>query len=264
MPRIYKICLFIALFLLSASVAWAGFNYDSAHNYFLIDSILKTGGSYILVGDAFAEKADTFAVSNNLIFSATGQFTSGSRQMSQNNFSTPSIKVQSSNPFTISTRDLNKNLILGTNTAGNGINIKMDNNLVLDSRGLTLIDLDNPAANTIYAPEVLTKSLVSLTGRPLEIGNLSTLTVASGISNVSASSIIMDGQPFCQKVTWAPTDTANSTADVTNNGVPTGGDASNDNCATNTGHSAQKACCPANYYIYNFSTAGKLVCCRAR
>ena len=68
MNKIFKICLAVVIFLASGSVAWASLNYDSSNNYFLIDSILKTGGDYILVGDAFDEISNSFSVSNNLIF----------------------------------------------------------------------------------------------------------------------------------------------------------------------------------------------------
>ena len=51
MSKIYKFCIVIAVFIATASVAWAGFNYNSAGNYFLVDSVLKIGGDYVLVGD---------------------------------------------------------------------------------------------------------------------------------------------------------------------------------------------------------------------
>ena len=54
MSKIFKICLVIAIFIASSSVAWAAFNYDSANNYFLLDSILKTGGDYVLIGDGLS------------------------------------------------------------------------------------------------------------------------------------------------------------------------------------------------------------------
>jgi hypothetical protein len=54
MNRIYTICLIVAIFWASAGAVYAAFNYDSARNYFLLDSILKTGGHYILIGDGLS------------------------------------------------------------------------------------------------------------------------------------------------------------------------------------------------------------------
>jgi hypothetical protein len=58
MNKIYKICIVITVFAATASVAWAGFNYNSAGNHFLVDSVLKIGGDYVLVGDDLSGYCD--------------------------------------------------------------------------------------------------------------------------------------------------------------------------------------------------------------
>ncbi len=162
MNKIYKICLIIAIFVLSSSVAWAGFNYDSANNYFLIDSIFKTGGDYILVGDALSgycedsnyvsqaecqvngstwnevlskinddgspgESTSFFAVSNNLIFPASGWFESGIRNMSKDEFSTNAISLLGDQNLNIKSIGGSGLLLIDANR------LKMNQNWAIDS-----------------------------------------------------------------------------------------------------------------------------------
>ena len=76
MTKVYKICLILALFICSASVAWAGINYDSLENHYLIDSVLRVDGDYIMIGDATPtgtmlgqQTTDSFfLMSGNLVF----------------------------------------------------------------------------------------------------------------------------------------------------------------------------------------------------
>ncbi|MCX6746028.1 MAG: hypothetical protein NTX00_03325, partial [Candidatus Parcubacteria bacterium] len=110
MNKIYKIFLSLALFLALTGIAWAGFNYESDKNYFLIDSFLNASGNYILVGNALnALPADVnaLAVSNNLIFlKDSSQFTDYyARKIAKNAqgyyFSTPNITIHSDSDFRI-------------------------------------------------------------------------------------------------------------------------------------------------------------------
>ncbi|MBD3359209.1 MAG: hypothetical protein GF365_00665 [Candidatus Buchananbacteria bacterium] len=187
MSRIFKICFIIALFIFSGSVAWAAFNYDSANNYFLIDSILKTGGDYVLIGEGLSgycendnyisqaqceannstwyevlskiaadgtetESTSFFAVSNNLIFPANARFISGVRSMNIDEFSTNAISVNSSNNFTIRTPGSSGTLSFFAGVIEMQQKFRIKNGLSFRS-GITANNFE------IHVPKVLTEKI---------------------------------------------------------------------------------------------------------
>ncbi len=274
MNKIFKICLISALFFATASAAVASLNYDSANNYFLIDSLLKSGGNYILVGNAFGEIANSFAVSNNLIFwQDEGLFTTddgirqmGTRQLGGNIESflkSNKILVKSTNndfqlsPVTGSlllespTIAINKNLIL---TGGLSLKANQDLNTIFD--------------NTIYSNKILTQSLklLDLNSDTLTVKSGTKLTVSSG-GTATAESITLGGDDFCKVVTWDTSDdisnlTAHKTVETINT-QSSGSDLCIDT-STNT-DTTSRACCPTNYFVFNLDVdTGKMICCRVQ
>lgn len=235
MNNIYKICLFIAIFLASGSLAWAGFNYDSSNNYFLLDAILKVGGNYVLVGDALAgycsnsayisqsqceangqiwyeqlkNEAGTgsgqfFAISNNLIFPATGKFDAGTnRQMDRDNFTTSAITVEGISNFKI---DVARQGIL-TMDAGqidmNGLNFIISREGA--AGGLSVASEFDPDNNTIKAWKLLTNKIqvfpfVNGKSPALDITDNAILELMPGGSASADKIITSDNIDVCKKV----------------------------------------------------------------
>jgi urease beta subunit len=238
MNKIYKICLFIALFIASASIVWAGFNYSSANNYFLVDSVLKIGGNYVLVGESLSgycenssyinqiqceiggstwkdllSKVDTagvvsesssfFAISNNLIFlKPNSRFVSGVRTMSSDEFSTNAITISSStNNLEITPQSGNSSLNLQANK------ILLLNNL-RSNKGVTLLtEADRPIGaisdNSLYVEQVIANSISTFGGGTLTIPAGTTLILNPG-GTASANSITIGGtEPgnnYCKKI----------------------------------------------------------------
>ena len=276
MTKIFKICLILALFFTSASVAWAGLNYDSARNYFLIDSLLKPGGNYFLVGSAFGEIPKSFAVSNNLVFWTDNSFftdTDNVRQMGVSGgksfLKTNQILVKSNNAFQIVPLTSGASLILEADK------IKMNQNFMINN-GLSFGATTALSSGYIEVERVLANALEVLDADDFIIPGDTKLTIASG-GTASAGSIKIGDKNFCQIFNWTVIN--NSTADKITKGAPwaiIGGDQKNDLlCPANGGEPtggtsayiyAQKTCCPVGYYIFNLDLdvdTGKMVCCQA-
>jgi len=277
MKRIETICFILAIFLTTASIAWASLNYDSSHNYFLLDSLLKSEGKHIIVGDSFAdvikysamENRDAFfGVSNNLIFldSVNGEFSSGQRQLDRNNMATPQISIFSNtNNFEISPIQASS-LSLGNNPQ---LNLTMNQNFY--AKSLTF-NQDTSAINiadyTIYANRVLTNNLISPSNTILIPADTTiTLDQNAPAGEVKATKIRWkdsDGtiKDFCQVITWnVNDDLANQTAEK--QGFETDYDCPQ---TTNDG----LACCSPGYLIFDINVHkivgtnnfGQLVCCK--
>lgn len=260
MNKIYKICLFLIIFIVSAAGAWAGFNYNSANNYFLVDSILKTSGGYLAVGKAFNDvlkKADNtdatnfFAVSNNLIFTNKdqGEFLSGLRQINKENFSSPAITLKNAgHDLLISSVGGSGPLNISANRILMNQSFNITKGLAFDGR-----DPSNISSNTIYANTVLAKSLelLSSSATALEIPSEDLLAISSKeeIAMLPDSKIKFDNKDFCQLKTW---DSASQYSNAYTNKIwpadPSGL------------HS-----CDSGYYVFdvnNVSSPGWIACCK--
>ena len=279
MNKVFKISLLVVIFLTLASVALASFNYDSANNYFLIDSILRTEGNYLLVGNAFNENlkkednsaaANFLAVSNSLIFlnrgdasSVGGLFSSGLRQASKNNFSSQAITIDNaSQNLLIEPIGGAKSLRLEANRILLNQNFKLQSGLAFDNR-----DLNQIASKTIYVDKVLATGLQSLTADSLLIPNGTLLNIPASAGNaISANEITFNNQPFCVVKTWNVADNITNAALIYGSfdaGVLASGELSCPDTSNDLSF-AKRTCCPQNYFVFDMdATAGKLVCCQA-
>ncbi len=258
MNNIYKICLFIALFIASASIAWAGFNYSSANNNFLVDSVLKIGGNYVLVGEALSgycedstyinqlqcelggstwnellskvntegnvtESDSFFAISNNLIFlTPNSRFVSGVRTMSKKEFSTNAITISSSN----------KNLEIKPQSGKGTLSLQANKILLLNNlksnEGVSFLDHENLniSNNAIYVEQVVADELIFFGDGTLTIPTDTTLKVSPG-GTASADSITIgigdnNEKDYCVKIDLTPVherNLTNAVADGNTNGV---------------------------------------------
>ncbi len=205
MHLVSKICLIIAAFFALSSIAWAGFNYESLSNSFVIDSVFKSGGNYIMVGNSLdnslypagATKVSAFfGVTNNLIFlnpeakfctisNSTDNTCTGSRQIQKTDgeyiFKTKSVSVNSSNDFGLYPKPGSATLFLEAQT------IETQSDLYLNQgRNYGSLNLSNnakPLINSIYAPRVSANELRLFPGANQYI-NISSGTTLSLISSI--------------------------------------------------------------------------------
>jgi hypothetical protein len=279
MNKIYKICLLIAVFVFSSSVAWAGFNYDSANNYFLIDSIFKTDGDYILVGDALSgycendnyisqaecqvngsdwkevlskinangstsESTSFFAVSNNLIFPASGRFASGVRNMSKDEFSTNAISLLGGQNLNIKSIGGSGLLLIDANR------LEMNQNWAIDS-GLSFTNNTAPDYN-IIVEKTKAVNLNILDGDLMgfDSGNL----IAKASQEINANDIYFSNEngrseDLCVKIIL---DQGDDNYSLSGKWAPD--------------QIGDRTTCPSNYWVYDLdadSTASNaMICCR--
>lgn len=203
-----KICLIIAAFFALSSIAWAGFNYESLNNYFMIDSVLKSGGDYIMVGNALNSSLVTegpistsnptskfLAVTNNLIFlnpearfctilNPNDDSCTGTRQIQKIGnayvFKTKSVAINSGNDFGIYPKPGYANLSLEAN------NITIKSDLLLNQErnyGSLTLTQAIPPIQSIYAPIVSANEIKLFQGGSQYI-NISSGTVLKLISNI--------------------------------------------------------------------------------
>jgi len=265
MKRCYKICLICALFFFLASGVFAGFNYDSARNYFLIDSILKMQGNIISVGSALNESlkkedgtANTnfFGVSNNLIFmNKDGKFVSGPREFNKDFFQTLGITYKPLNQS--ADHDL---LIMPIGGAGalnlvaNNLkiyqNFRIKNGLALDGREINKIE-----KNTLYVDTVDAQTFNLLTPASLNLSLASETIFSINFSaQLTADEIKFDNSDFCKGVSWAIADDSVNGADTT-----VKAEEPSYNCDGD-----RSKCCDINYFVFTIdANKGKMVCCRA-
>ncbi|MCX6743826.1 MAG: hypothetical protein NT116_06385, partial [Candidatus Parcubacteria bacterium] len=145
------------------------------NNYFIIDSVFKSGGNYIMVGNALdnslitegaAKTSDFFAVTNNLIFLNTDakfctiagpsdNTCTGSRQIQKENgiydFKTQKITINSSSDFGIFPKPDSPTLSLDAQK------ITIESNLFLNQEsnyGSLTLTSDLAPIQSIYAPIV--------------------------------------------------------------------------------------------------------------
>jgi hypothetical protein len=300
--NIYKICLFSAIFLALTGTAWAGFNYDSSNNYFLLDSVLKSGGDYILVGNAFDRvlKTETgstsafFGVSNNLIFLNTdSEFCTilnqtdtacglGSRQIRKingiYNFTTKGITINSTaQPFEIYPQTSDSPLYFtGTTLLNADFSLHQETNYT----SLTLTN-DVPSANNIYAPQLVTNKIGILGSETWIIGSGLRLET-SPVGPLEGTAEMLPGKGivymsgankknFCYVKTWNVADNKANGGPVseTDNNVSADTSGCTDTSqgtrqGQNAVDQAKRACCAENYFVFDMdANNGKMVCCRA-
>jgi len=266
MKRCYKICLICALFFFLASGVFAGFNYDSARNYFLIDSILKMQGNIISVGSALNESlkkedgtANTnfFGVSNNLIFmNKEGKFVSGPREFNKDFFQTLGITYKPLNQS--ADHDL---LIMPIGGAGslnleaNNLriyqNFRIKNGLALDGREINKIE-----KNTLYVNRIDAQTFNLLTPALLNLSLASETIFSINFSaQLTADEIKFDNQNFCQRETWDTSDDSANGADSATRSL----EEQSYNCDGN-----RSQCCDINYFVFTIdANNGKMICCQA-
>ncbi|MFC1598920.1 hypothetical protein ACFL2U_02870 [Patescibacteria group bacterium] len=299
MNKIYIISLIIAVFLCSASFAWAGFNYDSLGNYYLLDSILKLDGNYIAVGDVVPTSAlDVLLMSGNMIFLGNGPFDGAvERKIGVDGDETfilsNKIFVQSdTNPFIIASAKGQLNIESNNNT------IEIDSGLKVAPKGLSLLpevdqSMNKVLAGTLYAEQVLADEIRLLTNNDIIIPKGTQLTLgrnaavdateATGAASAFANEILIDNKTFCKFISWSiEGHKANATMDGPAKGdIWTGtnqGDLpNNSSCPVDGGVATvggggltytSKTCCPENHYVFDLDATGdgsraKMVCCRA-
>jgi len=299
MKKIILICLIIGLSLVAATYVYAGFNYSSVGNYFLVDSVLKVGGDYLLVGEGLSgycdnsayinqtqcELADStwnqtlskideggvesqsdsfFAVSNNLIFlSPDGEFISGVRKMNNNEFSTNAITISSSS----------KNLEISPQPNVADLNLKTNRILVVNdlvsSQGISFnsdyTNVINP--NSLYSNQVMAQELNVIDDSQIIVPTENKITLTSG-GNATASRILVGGADMCQKITW------NTNQDITNVGRTGCGAGAGCDIALSspgstcmgglTASTTRRTCCPDGYFVFDLdANAASIICCRA-
>jgi hypothetical protein len=299
MNKIYIISLIIAVFLCSASFAWAGFNYDSLGNYYLLDSILKLDGNYIAIGDVVPTSAlDVLLISGNLIFLGNGPFNGGVERK---------IGVDGDETFILSNKilvksDVNPFIIASArgqlSIESNSNIIEIENGFKVRPKGLSVLPaIDQPMnkvlAGTLYANEVYANEVRLLTNNDIIIAKGTQLTLgrnatvdaneAAGLASAFADEILIDNHAFCRFVSWSiETHKANATMDGPTKGdIWTGtnqGDLpNNSSCPVEGGVAVlggggltytSKTCCPVNHYVFDLDANGdgsraKMVCCRA-
>lgn len=299
--NILKICLIFAAFLTFAGTAWAGFNYNSVGNYFLIDSALKSGGDFILIGNAFNEelKNETgattafFAASNNIIFlgsnskfctiiNDTDLSCTGSRQIQKiggiYDFKTMGVTIKSEDKdFEIWPPEKTPQLTLTGKVAMNAnFILRKDTNY----SGLTLTP-NTASANNIFASKILTNEIRVIGSDVWNIGvNMRLELIAGGEAEIKAEKNIIYttgltpasavAKNFCYTQSWSfATMVANAMA---NKG--SGDQATSTSLCTDNGGAPYFVdgypivCCAKKYYIFDMSfdpasKTGKIVCCRA-
>lgn len=221
MKLVYKICLIFGAFFALAGVAWARFNYESLTNNFLIDSILKSGGDYIIVGNALdnslvtegtTETSKFFAVTNNLIFSGDdakfctitnpGDDTcTGSRQIQKNSegdfdFKTKSISIDNTKSLYVSPlagRD-------GYNLYLEAPKITANKDLVLNNASFTLSDAVTLLSNSVYAPIIAANKISKYDNTYIDIGNSNQVSVLSSVKAKQMRAITVTGATAGQPV----------------------------------------------------------------
>jgi len=291
MNKFYLFCLIIAVFLCSASIAWAGFNYDSLGNYFLLDSILKIDGNYLAVGDVTpTSPLDILLVGGNMIFLGPGPFDGAVERK---------IGVDGSESFILTNKinvKTDKHRFIIASAAGQ-LNIDSNNNTIIVNRGfkvhpkgMSLLSAANQPLNkvlhgTLYVNQVLAKEIRLLTGNNLIIpkGAQLELQAYSASYSATANEILIGNKSYCQVVSWGiEGHKANAGMDGPAKGdIWTGtnqGDLPNNGNCPSTGGIAvvggggltytTKTCCPENYYVFDLDASGngsraKMVCCRA-
>jgi len=228
MIKISKICLFLAIFLTSSSVAWAGFNYDSVRNYFIIDVGFKNDGDYFLIGqdlsgycldpniasrslceltstwkEELKDKSNNnvtefFAVSNKLIFiNPASKFTDASREMDVDSFETEKIEVNSDQVFTVQERDTAVALDI---EAGNIImhnNFVANNGLKITNSAVTLTP-GSIFTNTVYAGVVKLLPIPETGYGELDVSSLK----INGSDLVKTDNVYIGSDPICKIVSW--------------------------------------------------------------
>lgn len=287
MNKIFKICIILAIFLASASLAWAGLNYDSARNYYLLDSALKIGGSYIVVGSALTSHADSLVASNNIILTdKTGLFSSSDNPTSQElgiasneaYIKTPSVTLDneadlkifaSGSPLVISSAPDTLHLELNSD-------LRLLKNLLIGQGTITA------SSGNIYVSEIRAKNILLLTAQALAItsGNQIVIKSADG-DDASADSILLGDEQFCEVVDYSVA------VENSRQNVKIDSDKSNDksiddmDCTdlnadtTADDKSANRTCCREGYYVFDiwegrqwdpkenkYIGKGIMVCCR--
>jgi len=285
MNKIIKNIVIIIGFVLSATVVYAGFNYNSAMNYFFVDSALKIGGNYVLVGDALDEEAiilaagddQYFAVSGNIIFKGTdSQFLGGDKNLEAGEFSTSKIEVRY-HDFEIYNKDgslvieapeivFNKALVInqGDNiVAGNELGLSVNNNYPLPN---------TVQVNDLYVNEIYTLAIAG--GSKIQVNDNTVFEIDSG-KTVSADSIIYGGSEFCQRKNYNVSahkpggdnnnDDGYGIGMVDSETIPRDGGVDYNYCGNKTDGTVQISCCDPGYYIFDIDVEeGKMICCRYR
>lgn len=212
----------------------------------------------MLVGNAFNEnlkKQDNsistnfLAVSNNLIFlnsgdanNIGGQFSSGLRQVSKNNFSSQAITIDNSQNLQLEPVGGAKSLSLEANRILLNQNFRLRSGLAFDVRSVNQI-----SNRTIYVDKVLASGLQNLTAdNPLQISNSTVLNIPATAGAVTADKITFGAKDLCVVKTWTVVDnTLKQGVGVADSPIIT-------------------ADCPPNYFVFDLdASAGKMVCCQA-
>jgi len=297
MTKIYKICLILALFICSASVAWAGINYDSLENHYLIDSVLRVDGDYIMIGDATPTgtmlgqtTTDSFLlISGNLVFLGQGPFDAGlDRKIgifnNESYLQTDRIRVTStSNNFNIATSA--GPIIISSPTITMNKNFK-----ILNNQGITLLSEAQQSISlvrkeSITVEKVLTKNLYTINDENFTIKEGVQLSVNAGSTTFDPDEgrIILGGDHFCKLIAWKSlymyensfvAKKERGEAWAANNGdqtnrtpCPVDGGEAYPTAGGGNQYYAAKTCCPKNYLVFDMNITNPresgMVCCRA-
>jgi len=269
-----KICLITAIFLLSATGVWAGFNYDSAQNYFLIDSFLKAEGNSIVVGNIFndnlkneagANTTNFLGISDNLIFlDSAGEFKSGSRLINKDTFSTSAINFKTNRNVVIMPIGGVGSLSLLGGKVNMNDNFRVKGGMAFDGR-----DLSGIMDKNLYVSKVLASNFVLLSVDQLIIPSQTLLTTGGPGLAITANKITFDNTPFCETETWNVQENKDN-ATVVKTGDDKDPDATvdadeTDHCTATSSKSktAKRTCCKKYFLLFNMdASAGRMVCCR--
>jgi len=264
---IYKICFIIACFFALAGVAWAGLNYESAYNYFLIDQNLKIDHN-LSVGNTFGSIPNSFAISRNLLFANPGDstpFVSGNRQMNKNSLITNAISINSSKDFEISA--IEGSLIFQSTSGTSDMVLSINKDLVINN-GLTFtLQVVNPLNNTIYVNRVLTNEIALLNNKTqfeLASGKQLLIDNTSG-SSAYISSLKVGDKDFCELKIWNYLENVGNS--LRNVWAPDNGLEIDPNEACTDTHEkvlySKRACCDQGYLVYNLDVSrGEMICCK--
>jgi hypothetical protein len=271
-----KICLIIAIFFISATGVWAGFNYDSAQNYFLIDSFLKAGGNSIVVGnvlndnlknEAGANTTNFLGISDNLIFlDSAGEFKSGTRLINKDTFSTSAINFKTNHNVVIMPIGGVGSLSLPSDNVNMNQNFRVKGGMAFDGRDLSGIMNKNLYVDWVWASQI---KLLSVDQLIIPSQTLLVIAQQTGGMQITADRITFDNAPFCEIETWNVQENVDD-ATVVKTDPDTDPDATVD--ADETDHctdtstkskSSKRTCCKKYFSVFDMNAkGGKMVCCR--
>lgn len=289
MNNLYKICFISAIFLASASLAWAGLNYDSARNYYVLDAALKFDGSYILVGSSLNSHANSLVAGNNIILpNRSSKFTSSDNPSSrefgleanETYLKTKAITLNNTADLKIFSSD---SPLVIKSASGDTVNLFLNKdfiflkNLLVGQGSITSND------SHIYAPEIAAQELKLLTASALAItsGNIIRINNIEGRTASADNILVGDSDKFCQVIDYSEAverSRQNARADSKSSrdtSVADLGCADNGADTTEIENSATRTCCPAGYHVFDiweggqwdnatleYVGQGKMVCCR--